>query len=67
MHLLQRRLHPDVRDTVRIRVDHRHDRQLVNKGREIAGSGCELSKWMLDVSVKRDTALRMDPGIDCLR
>ncbi len=66
MDFLQCWLHPDVRDTVRIRMNYRWNRQLVNKRREIAGSGCKLSQRMLDVSMKRDTALRVDPGIDCL-
>jgi hypothetical protein len=56
MDLLQRRLHPDVRDTVRIRMDHRRYWQLVYKWRQAGGRGLELAKRMLDVSMKRDTS-----------
>jgi hypothetical protein len=68
MDLLQRLLHADVRNTLWIRLNDWWNGQLVNKGSKQAlrGRSTKLVKRMLDMSVKRDTALRMDTGIDCL-
>jgi hypothetical protein len=47
-------------------VDHRHDRQLVYEWRQAGCRGFKLAKRMLDVSMKRDTSLCVDPRVDCL-
>jgi hypothetical protein len=68
MYLLQCRLHVDVRYSVWIGLDYRHNRQLVYEGSKqtLRGCGFKLSQRMLDVPMKRDSALRVDTGIDCL-
>jgi hypothetical protein len=66
MHFLHCGQHADMGYAVGIRVDHRHDRQLVYEWRQAGCRGFKLAKRMLDVSMKRDTSLCVDPGVNCL-